>query len=118
MAAHHYRALLMELCSISNPEGDLERQAELLQHGIDYAPAFAHLDLDAYGEILNWCKWVAEQAAEDFEFIKPYQLRDDFFKIMMVHLPAIGQEWLDLGQPKCAEDWGRAKFPSLEGEDG
>ncbi len=115
MAANHYRALLMELCSISNPEGDLERQAELLEHAIGHAPAFAYLPYNAYHDISAWCNMVKEWA-DGCEDNKPYQLRDKFFTIIMLHLPQMGQEWLDLAQPQCAEDWGRTKYADWDGQ--
>ncbi len=109
MAAHHYRALLMSLGSISlNSPVDLKRQAELLKHAIGHAPAFAYLPWETYDEIASWCTAVESGAEED------YKMRDKFFVLMMKHLPRIGQEWLDLGMPRCAEDWGRAKYPAEE----
>lgn len=120
MAVHHYRALLMELCSISNPEGDLARQAELLYFAIGNAPAFRCFRLEPYEDISAWCKRVEESSCAGWDVPK-YELREQFLAILMVHLPQMGQEWLDLGRPASMEDWERAKWPNLaelEEEDG
>lgn len=116
MATNHYRALLMEMCHINNPEGDLAQQARLLEHAIACAPAFAYLPWETYDRIREWCDRVSMSEVANWNQPK-HKLRDEFWNIMMEHLPQMGQEWLDLGKPRCAEDWGRVKYPPEEGED-
>ena len=109
MAINHYRALVRENGAIQNSEGDLEEQARQLLFAIGNAPAFAHLDYEAYVHIKAWCDRVQEVAADEWS-VRPYLLREQFELMLLAILPAMGQEWLDLGMPTTAEEWGRIKY--------